>query len=114
LHEEHPAAFFILNTRPVDKWIASRFSLLDGQYARECMQILRLSRQQLIDFWKAEWHHHHKITQKYFKGQARFLVFNIETDDGKLLQEFLSPEYTIDLSAWGHHFATEPISSIAT
>ena len=111
IHAEHPAGFFILNTRPVEKWLTSRFSLLDGQYARECSIILRLNEQQLVDFWRAEWHHHHKITKEYFKNNSRFLVFNIETDDGVVLRDFLKSEYDVDPSAWGHHFATESVSS---
>jgi hypothetical protein len=114
LHKEHPDAYFILNTRPVDKWIASRFSLLGGSYARECAQILRLDGQQLIDFWKVEWHHHHKVVQEYFQNHSRFLVFNIETDDGEVLQTFLSPEYVTDPSTWGHHFPSEPVSPKAS
>ena len=107
LHAEHPSAFFILNTRPVDKWLESRFGHHNGEFAKECATILRMNARQLVEFWRAEWYHHHEITKEYFKDYSRFLVFDIETDDGIVLQDFLKPEYDVDPSAWGHHFATE-------
>ena len=109
LHKEHPTGFFILNTRPVDKWVKSRFNLHKGKFAQECSEALRLPPEQLEAFWIAEWHSHHQRVKEHFKDYTRFLVFDIETDDGNVLRDFLSAEYDLDPAHWGHHFPTPTV-----
>ncbi|WP_445365621.1 sulfotransferase [Microbulbifer sp. ANSA001] len=88
LDRQYPGSLFILNTRPVDKWIKSRLNHGDGSYLRRFEQIYSCNREGVIDRWKYEWYKHHSNVLQYFYGRENFLLFDIENDDGSKIKKF--------------------------
>jgi hypothetical protein len=94
LHRWYPRAFFILNTRDREAWIASRMAHeyqkpLVSSYA-ECLAIAEA---EVPDFWRAEWTTHHLLARAYFRSSPNFLEFDIERDDPQRLKAFLGRRY---------------------
>jgi hypothetical protein len=92
LHRWYPRALFILNTRDVENWIASRAAheyrgerLLDV-YARK----LGIAEADVPDFWRAEWRSPHTLARAYFRDAPNFLEFDIEADDPERLVAFVA------------------------
>lgn len=92
LHRWYPRAFFILNTRELENWIASRAAheyrgerLLDV-YASK----LGIPEAEVPDFWRAEWQAHHTLARAYFRGAPNFLEFHIERDNPERLVAFIA------------------------
>lgn len=95
LHLWYPDALFILNTRSRENWIASRtahanrgFQLI-SQYAK----YLKISEDEVPDYWRAEWDVHHIAARAYFSGEENFLEFDIEREDPRTLVSFIGNRY---------------------
>jgi hypothetical protein len=89
LNEKYPDSLFILNTRPVDKWITSRFKHAGGYYVKQYKSVLNItSDEELISQWTSIWNKHHKEVLEYFENNNRFIMFDIESEGDKLV-EFL-------------------------
>ena len=109
-HAEHPDAYFILNTRPLDKWIQSRLGHLKGQYARNFAACAGVDEAKLPKIWRKQRDAHHADVRSYFAGnESRFLEFDIEADDPAQIRDFLSPDHPIDIAHWGKRNETRPL-----
>jgi hypothetical protein len=103
IHRFEPDAYFILNTRDIDRWIVSRVNHgLDVPMAA----VTGLEVDAVLDHWRTLFKTHHDEVRSYFAGNPRFLEFNIETHDIATVVEHLAPDYSIDPATWGQHFST--------
>ena len=90
--EQYPNSKFILNTRDVERWIASRFRFSKQRY-RHCPHgaHYHASDEELADCWRAEWHSHLAAVREYFADRpADLLQFDIEVDGVDKIMEFFS------------------------
>ena len=79
LNEQYPNSLFILNTRPIDKWIISRKKL--SNYIQAYQKAFNLkTEKQVIEHWIYTRKKHHAHVIKYFEGKSNFIKFNIETE----------------------------------
>lgn len=106
LHNAHPDAYFILNTRDVKGWLLSRVkhrlrARASSFWARSA-SATGLSRLDVLNWWEAEFRRHHAEVRAYFAGNPRFMEFDIERDDFSSITTFLQADYTVDLSEWGN------------
>ena len=103
LIDSDPEAYFILNTRHVEDWLASRCRHLNGSF----LEIYRrhLSRMQGREFsvddvlqdWRRMWHQAHAeiIGRFQREPQLRGLVYDIQLTPFQTLKQFLAPDYTL-------------------
>lgn len=105
LDKQYPNSKFILNIRPMDKWINSRVNHPD--YINFYKKITGLDKEGVIDLWKMQWQEHLHSVKEYFKNRPNdLLIFDIETESSKL-PEFFSKCVEIKSSEFGHHNKTE-------
>ncbi|MEM7506870.1 MAG: sulfotransferase [Pseudomonadota bacterium] len=102
-HADYPDAFFILNTRDEDQWLASRFGHMRGKLAQRAKAAFDIDENGLRALWLQQFRTHHAEVRAYFENQPRFLEFDIERDDPKTLASFLAPVHRVDPKRWGHH-----------
>jgi hypothetical protein len=96
-----PNAYFILNTRDMEKWIQSRMKHEGGRYKEHHKSIWRVSTDEaLANVWRREWRRHHADVNEFFRGHPRFMVFDIEADAPRSLAEFLA-EFELDPAHYG-------------
>ena len=110
LIDSDPDAYFILNTRSVESWLASRCRHMDGDF-------LEIYRQHLSDIhnrnfsvddvlmeWRRMWHQAHAEILSRFQRepQLRSLVFDIKRTPYKTLKQFLAEDYTLVGDALPH------------
>lgn len=96
-----PDAYFILNTRDMERWIQSRLKHEGGRYKERHKSIWRVSTDEaLAKIWRREWRRHHADVTEYFEGHPRFMVFDIEADDPQALVDFLG-DFTLDAAYYG-------------
>lgn len=105
LHDACPNAYFILNTRSMDTWIKSRVKHKRGDFMARAKKFYKTKDDEKVkEIWREErdkWEH--KIRQ-YFSlvPDARFLEFNIETDDINKVIDFVHPDFKLHRYNWGH------------
>ena len=105
LDKQYPNSKFILNLRPVDKWIQSRIK--HQNYLKVFQRITGLDEDGVIKHWKKQWNEHITSVQEYFKDRPKdLLVFDIESESHKLI-EFFSEYIEIKSTQFGHHNKTE-------
>lgn len=105
LDRDYPGSYFVLNTRPVDHWIASRRKhthhlskeTLIGRVAKASSQ----DHEGVLDSWRTAFITHHAEVRSYFEGNTKFLEFDIENDPVERIQVFLQDSYDIDIAHWG-------------
>lgn len=86
LDEKYPDSLFILNTRPVDKWITSRLKHQNGKYTEQYKSVLNItSDEELISKWTSDWDKHHEDVLTYFENNNRFIMFDIENEGDELI-----------------------------
>jgi hypothetical protein len=91
LDEKYPNSLFILNTRPLTKWIKSRLNHHNGlfwieyQKDKKLQGIYLVSKKDVVHHWKKEWEKHHKEAIQYFKNKENFLFFDIEKEPEKII-----------------------------
>jgi hypothetical protein len=99
LHRHYPDAYFILATRDVDRWVASRMSHGRGDFARRFATFLKLDDfDALKDIWRTQFLAHNSAVRRYFgeRPGARFLDFPLETGTAEEVAEFLKPDFVTD------------------
>lgn len=117
LHHWYPDALFILNTRNIDSWIASRirhradtlFEGDDGSLLNRSCQYYGLSEEDMLDYWRADWLTHHANVRAYFKTSERFFELNLDSARlcGDDLVQFLKNFFTHQKWAeWPHENPT--------
>ena len=101
LHAEHPDAYFILNTRPLENWIASRAEYLDGRYCEAYAMALGYSPIKAQQAWRKQYLAHLQDVDEHFNdNDGDLLVFDIEADDPQILCDFLAEDYELEASDW--------------
>jgi hypothetical protein len=114
LDRDYPGAYFVLNTRDEDAWVASR---LANYSKRNEMKFVDLERRvsglksadEAVAKWRAERRAYENRVERYFEGSPRFLKIDIARDDvPQQLGHFLGAEF--DPTKWtqiktNHHTA---------
>ena len=109
LDAQYPGSKFILNTRDVDRWAASRLRFNEQKY-RSCRHgdHVHTTEEELVACWKEEWAEHHAEVLDYFKDRPKdLLVFNIEKDTVEKIIAFFE-ERNFDPQHWGRLNQTAP------
>lgn len=104
IHRAYPDAFFILNHRPRDKWLASRRR--HPRLMERVMEASGLEEAAVLAGWAAMYEAHLAEVRAHFAGHPRFLDFAIESETGQTLSDFLSPAYRTDPALWEQRNAT--------
>lgn len=91
----HPDAKFILNTRDVEKWIASREK--HGNYIERYRRHYGVGTlEEVRNLWRIDFYSHHAEVIRFFHDKpGKLLIFNIEKDSNEKLVEFLGDDYSI-------------------
>lgn len=93
LDKNYPDSKFILNIRPIEKWIQSRINHeqhLHCSYIKKYEKIYNLNFFGVINLWKQHWHEHMSNVQSYFKNKNNLLIFDIENDSLNKLKNFFN------------------------
>lgn len=93
LHTAFPDAYFVLNLRNVSDWIASRSAHHGGQYIKFHAHHRGVPVSDVPQLWLADWDQHIRAVRRYFKGNPKFIEFNIDTDSPQKLADFLAQDY---------------------
>lgn len=105
LHQHHPDAYFILNTRDEENWLRSRFRHHDGLLAQKYQRSLGgVSLEAVEAEWRRLWKTHHEEVRAFFGGSrgVRFCEFDIEAGDPAELAAALRPDFDLDPAAFPH------------
>jgi len=108
LHRAYPDAYFILNTRPKDNWLASRKRHAGGSYMARYMAATKVPAEACEAEWSTQFDTHHADARAYFRGNPNFIEFDIERDAPQCLADLLTPDFTISPELWGQHNAGGP------
>lgn len=85
LDEHYPGSRFILNTRSVDDWVASRVR----HYANFPGVIeMAYGSADPVVLWREDWRVHHEGVLDYFSGRDDLLVYEIGRDDSSKIVDF--------------------------
>lgn len=99
-HAEHPDAYFVLNDRDVEHWIASRQRHPD--LMARAKAFWKADEEKVKDIWRAQYQRHKADVLAHFAGHDRFIVFDIENDSPSKLVSFLSADFALDATRYGH------------
>lgn len=99
-HRDHPDAYFILNDRDLEHWIASRTTHPD--LLERAMAYWQAGEAEVKEIWRREYRRHRAEVLAYFAGNRRFLHFDIEKDDPARLVELMKPDFRLDARRYGH------------
>ncbi|MFM8856634.1 MAG: sulfotransferase [Actinomycetota bacterium] len=104
LDRDYPGAYFILNTRDEDAWVASRLA----NYSKgtkmnfvdlECRVSGLKSADEASAKWRTDRREFESRVERYFEGSQRFLKLDIDRDDvPQALSHFLAVEF--DPNKW--------------
>lgn len=108
LYAAYPDAYFLLNTRETEGWIASRKRHFGrnrkgrGYLAERIAQAYAASMPETEEIWRRYHPVFHQQVRDFFATQegARFLEFNIDQDGPETLIDWLRPHYDLDLATW--------------
>lgn len=103
LESLYPKAKFILNTRPVEKWLKTWFSFLFKYKGYEESDKARWEEEKSND-----WDDHVLNVKGYFSGdkEKKLVEFHIENDNPQKLVDFFAPDFKLDASRWQQHNKT--------
>lgn len=101
LHAAYPAGYFILNTRPVEDWIASREAHSEGRYLTRYAHATGLTEGEVREHWRRYHRTHTDEVLAHFEGNPRFLYFDITRDDPARIARLVEADYSIDPAHWG-------------
>ncbi|MGM0577805.1 MAG: sulfotransferase [Myxococcota bacterium] len=104
---QYPGSRFVLNTRNVDDWVASRLRFNEGRY-RSCRHGDRVhaTEEELGECWAEEWREHHDAVRDYFRDRpGDLLVFDIDRHGPERFVEFFD-DLDLDASVWGRSNAS--------
>jgi len=102
LFHQYPNSYFILNTRNIAAWIASRKAHANGKYLLMCMESQRLSEEEMVAKWHQEFCAHCREVVDFFNGYERFIQLNIDEFNIQELIKFLAVDFKLDVSKWEH------------
>ena len=103
LIDSDPDAYFILNTRNPEDWIASRCRHLNGTFLSIYQQHLSSIHNRMFSIddvlmeWRRMWHQAHAEILNRFQRepQLRSLIYDIDRTPYDVLKRFLSEDYTL-------------------
>ena len=95
LHSWYPDAYFILNVRDPEAWVASRANHHNGQYIKFHVQHRSIDEHLLPAQWLIDWHEHLSGVRNYFAGNVRFIEYNIDSDPPENLQAHFQEHFTL-------------------
>jgi hypothetical protein len=125
---QYPGSKFILNTRPIDRWISSRLNHVNGYrifgnkvqtienggqtYLASCMDFYQTKDpSKVLSIWTEEWKNHHDRVTEYFKHRPKdLLVFDVERDSINKIMDFL-PDIKFTTASMPHANRTNTITS---
>jgi hypothetical protein len=115
MFESEPENCFILNTRPMSKWIQSRLRHGQGDFVKRFGAVYDVEDlSQMTSLWSQQWQVLHDGVTKFFREAAingkdvKFLQFDIEKDDPNIIKNFLQPYFPeLDINHWGRHNVTK-------
>jgi len=95
LDEQYPGSKFILNTRKVDDWLASRSHFCmspngDKEEYLSCAKTIHnTDKEGVYALWHKQWNDHHKDVREHFKSRSQdLLIYDIDVDDSSKIVEF--------------------------
>ncbi|WP_298495842.1 sulfotransferase [uncultured Maritimibacter sp.] len=100
LHRAYPDAYFLLNTRPMADWIASRLAHGGGHFIDNTRAASGYSQAHVCGLWERMRDTHEAEVETHFAGNPRFLRFDIATDDPQAIADWLAPDFDIDTAHW--------------
>lgn len=100
LHNGYPDAYFILNTRPMVDWLASKENHKKGAYISRCMQYHKKDKESMLDWFAQDREETHQAMREYFQNNDKFIEFNVKNDDIQTLIDFMKPEFFLDKKHW--------------
>ncbi|MEM0976296.1 MAG: sulfotransferase [Pseudomonadota bacterium] len=62
--------------------------------------------EEIMELWRLDFRRHNADVADYFSGHPKFLTFNIDSDHISDVSDFLSPDFSINKTAWKHHNRT--------
>ena len=101
-HELFPRAYFVLNDRDVDGWIASRLNHRGGEFARRSARLRGCAIEDLPNRWMRDHREFRRAVFDHFAGYDRFLDFRVDRDDVSKLAGFFAPQLRLDPRHWSH------------
>lgn len=108
LHQAYPDAYFLLNTRDKDDWLASRAQHADGSYLERCCKANGQDEDEVKSGWAQMYDVHHAEVMGYFAGNTQFMYFDIDRDDPRAVVNWLAPDFDVNLAHWGHYNQKAP------
>jgi len=104
---QYPNSKFILNIRPLDKWIASRLKHGRCTYVKIYEENFEMEADAVVEMWKADWEKHTQAVIDYFKDRPDdLLIFDIESESSKLIR-FMSKLVALKNSDFGQFNITK-------
>lgn len=103
LHAAYADAYFLLNTRDRDDWIASRARHSKGGYLERCCKATGQTAAQVKEGWAHLYNVHHAEVEAHFEGNPRYLRFDIDTDSPQIIADWLAPDFDVNTAHWGHY-----------
>ncbi len=95
LDRHYPGSIFLLNTRRVEDWIASRYLHRGGAYARSIAANLGVPLGDLGDIWARDWADHLSTVRAHFAGRPTFIDIDIDQAAPEDYRRALSPWYDL-------------------
>lgn len=93
-----PSAYFILNDRDVDDWLASRMAHSKGTLMTRYRKVFGLTESETLDAWRHKFLKHRKDVLRHFDGHPRFAHFVLGRDPIETITQLLAPDYRLDPS----------------
>ena len=95
LDRHYPGSIFLLNTRRVEDWIASRYLHRGGAYARSIAANLGVPLGDLGDIWARDWARPPVAVRAHFAGRPTFIDIDIDQAAPEDYRRALSPWYDL-------------------
>lgn len=106
LYEYYPDAYYILNTRNMSDWIISRVN--HPKFLERYKSVLNTNDNDVVfEFWIEQWSNHHTSVRQFFKGNEKFMEYDINLNDFQELKDFL-PNNMLKLNVFPHSNSTAP------
>lgn len=103
LFDDYPNSFFILNTRPTEKWIDSRVRHGNGHFLARSMKIWGTSEPtEVMDLWRSQKEMHESKVREFFSDKpGRLVEVNIESDNPAQILSQVLP-FELEDVGWRH------------
>ena len=95
LDAHYPGSVFMLNTRRVEDWIASRYLHRGGAYARSYAAWRGVALGDLADIWAEEWDRHLTGARQHFAGRPELIEIDIDEATPEDYRRALSPWFDL-------------------